>query len=103
MTRHLIPINGWWPPIPEGVTREDFAILERQQRCVWCAERRLASGADPCLGMLAGVRYACCGHGVTPGYVTLNAPRAVMAAVNLGGPSELPKRKWAPLLHLSVR
>jgi hypothetical protein len=25
---------------------------------------------DPCLGHLWGVRSACCGHGVEPGYVT---------------------------------
>jgi hypothetical protein len=38
-------------------------------RCQYCGVERpcVSSGstcADPCLGVLPGVRYACCGHGV---------------------------------------
>ena len=62
--------DRWWPPIPQGVTREDYAILRAQQRCFMCAKKRTKEGHDPCLGTLPGVQFACCGHG-DQGYLKL--------------------------------
>lgn len=34
------------------------------RECIGCSARQPTSEApDPCLGMLPGVRFACCGHG----------------------------------------
>lgn len=82
---------GWVPEIPDGVTREDYAILLRQQRCSWCAQRRLPNGNDPCLGTLPGVNYACCGHGCGDGYVSFSS-----GAVLRGAFDDLPPRAWVP-------
>lgn len=44
-------------------------------RCERCGVDALA-GPDPCLGVLAGVREACCGHGrMRDAYVVLLEPR----------------------------
>jgi len=67
----------WWPPISDGVTEEDYEILKRQQRCTWCGLRRLPNGHDPCLGTLPGVKFACCGHGHTEGYVMFRNGKVV--------------------------
>lgn len=40
-----------------------------ERKCPVCGECRTSDGRDPCLGSLPGVRNACCGHGVEPGYV----------------------------------
>ena len=37
--------------------------------CKRCGEYPVMDGPDPCLGMLPGVRAACCGHGAEPGYI----------------------------------
>lgn len=37
--------------------------------CPHCEERPTDEGHDPCITNLPGVEYACCGHGVTRGYV----------------------------------
>lgn len=68
---------SWWPPIPDGVTEEDYAILKRQQRCTWCAMRRLPNGNDPCLGTLPGVKFACCGHGQGGSYVMFRGGKVI--------------------------
>jgi len=47
-------------------------IGNAERPCMLCGVA--ASGfsePDPCLGLLAGVRSACCGHGVTEPYVLL--------------------------------
>lgn len=36
--------------------------------CVRCNKKPLSSGEDNCLGILPGVKNACCGHGVKEGY-----------------------------------
>lgn len=68
----------WWPPIPDGVTDEDYQILRRQQRCTHCAQRRLPNGNDPCLGTLPGVEFACCGHGQHDGYAKFKGKNRVI-------------------------
>ena len=37
--------------------------------CPHCHEPRPASGHDPCIAGLSGVRFACCGHGRERGYI----------------------------------
>ena len=38
--------------------------------CQLCHRQRINEGdPDPCLGKLPGVKNACCGHGLGPGYV----------------------------------
>lgn len=37
--------------------------------CKLCKEERTENGHDPCIANLPGVLYACCGHGVTYGYI----------------------------------
>ena len=43
------------------------------RECINCGLKAELEGPDPCLGMLPGVKYACCGHGI-PGqdYVLLD-------------------------------
>lgn len=38
--------------------------------CPKCNKLPTREGHDACLGTLPGVKYACCGHGIRPGYVT---------------------------------
>lgn len=37
--------------------------------CPKCKKLRTVDGHDPCIANLPGVRYACCGHGRTEGYI----------------------------------
>lgn len=37
--------------------------------CRLCGENQCANGHDPCISELPGVKFACCGHGVSQGYV----------------------------------
>jgi hypothetical protein len=37
--------------------------------CPKCGRHQTGDGHDPCIANLPGVRAACCGHGVQPGYV----------------------------------
>jgi hypothetical protein len=43
-----------------------------ERPCVQCGLLAVSDGPDPCLGMLPGVRAACCGHGVEEPYVVLH-------------------------------
>ena len=49
---------------------EEGTSVERP--CVQCGLLAAPDGPDPCLGMLPGVRAACCGHGVDEPYVVLH-------------------------------
>jgi hypothetical protein len=40
-----------------------------QRPCKKCGLFKTPEGHDPCIANLDGVRNACCGHGVTEGYV----------------------------------
>lgn len=82
--------SAWLPQIPAGVTELDYRILKAQQRCAWCAQRRLPNGNDPCLGTLPGVAFACCGHGVAPGYVAFSDDGGVMR----GQFDDMPPQGW---------
>ena len=50
--------------------KEDISILLFNKRCVRC-EKLPAKDHDACLGDLAGVTDACCGHGVKEPYFVL--------------------------------
>lgn len=49
----------------EPVTRESI----KEKLCPKCGLKPTDKGHDPCIADLPGVDYACCGHGVTQGYV----------------------------------
>ena len=51
---------------------EEGKSVERP--CVQCGRLAAPDGPDPCLGMLPGVRAACCGHGVDEPYVLVHSP-----------------------------
>jgi hypothetical protein len=40
-----------------------------RDRCVACGRPPTATGQDPCIPDLPGVRFACCGHGWDGGYI----------------------------------
>jgi hypothetical protein len=46
---------------------EEGQSVERP--CVLCGLLAAPDGPDPCLGLLPGVKAACCGHGVEEAYV----------------------------------
>lgn len=53
-------------------TGEELVIpwaTKEDRPCIKCGKKPLANGEDPCLGNLPGVRSACCGHGVSKGFV----------------------------------
>lgn len=37
--------------------------------CPGCGQKISPEGHDPCIRNLPGVKYACCGHGVSSGYI----------------------------------
>jgi hypothetical protein len=49
---------------------DDLTPVTSERPCVRCGRLPVAGvGADACLGVLPGVRGACCGHGVSQAYV----------------------------------
>lgn len=48
---------------------EDETNTSEPRPCPKCNKLPTKEGHDACLNELAGVRAACCGHGVTEGYV----------------------------------
>jgi hypothetical protein len=49
----------------------DEAGASVERPCVQCGLLSVPDGPDPCMGMLPGVRAACCGHGVEEPYVVV--------------------------------
>lgn len=47
----------------------DGIPASRERPCVSCGVLADPGAPDPCIGFLDGVTSACCGHGVTEGYV----------------------------------
>lgn len=45
------------------------AFPTRKRACAACRLKRRPNGHDPCMPDLPGVENACCGHGVSPGYI----------------------------------
>lgn len=48
----------------------ELAASGRAGYCKAC-ERHMPDGPDACLGYLAGVSHACCGHGTADAYVVI--------------------------------
>ncbi|MEK6881734.1 MAG: hypothetical protein AABY22_19100 [Nanoarchaeota archaeon] len=47
-------------------------ISQNERPCKLCGKFNIEEGEksyDPCLGKLPGVKFACCGHGLTNGYI----------------------------------
>lgn len=44
-------------------TYEDGVPFDDSRACIKCNIMHEKDGPDPCLGMLDGVDFACCGHG----------------------------------------
>ena len=57
-------------------------IRDVQRPCVRCGRLPTAEGYDACLGHIAGVTSACCGHGVSPAY---QIPQARVVSPVTGG------------------
>ena len=77
------------------------AYFERE--CPTCGLKPTAEGHDPCLASLPGVRNACCGHGVKPGYIQFDDGtiiRGRFARIERGGEAfrlDGPKKCEVPL------
>ena len=52
-------------PIEKPINRE----------CKRCKMKVSDSGHDPCIANLSDIEYACCGHGVNPGYISYSSGR----------------------------
>jgi hypothetical protein len=71
------------PPIPLDLS--GFAEAARawkdpawnDGKCVRCGKERTPEGHDPCIANLPGVRNACCGHGIGPGYISFEDGRII--------------------------
>lgn len=62
-TGHLLKNkNEKWVYVDTGDEVDDF------RPCKKCKRRPLPGGYDACLGKIAGVENACCGHGVRKGF-----------------------------------
>lgn len=51
--------------------------FDNPRPCKECGMEIPASGHDPCIANLPGVRYACCGHGKERGYVAFKDGRVI--------------------------
>ena len=51
-------INDRW------VYADDRTTISKDRRCIRCKQYPTIEGYDRCLGYIAGVKSACCGHGV---------------------------------------
>ena len=54
------------------MTSEGF---NKKGLCKLCKKPRTAAGHDPCIANLPGVVYACCGHGISYGYLKFDDGR----------------------------
>jgi len=48
---------------------EDGKLAIDSCSCPYCGKLPTSEGYDACLGKLPGVKNACCGHGITDGYI----------------------------------
>lgn len=67
--------RGWeiyWDADGETIRyRHNGDVFDRHDGmpCKTCGALPTLEGHDGCLGILPGVKYACCGHGVCDGYI----------------------------------
>ncbi len=59
--------HGQWYFVDTGELVSPDCITDRP--CLLCGECQTEKGHDPCIADIPGVDFACCGHGVEPGYV----------------------------------
>lgn len=65
-------VGGQW------VYADNGTPIEQEERpCVRCGRMPTAEGYDACLGYLPGASSACCGHGVTAGYIVKKQTAAI--------------------------
>jgi len=60
-----------WPTFFDGSRwryQDTGELVNHLRRCKRCGQPPTSEGHDACLGHLDGVAFACCGHGVEPGY-----------------------------------
>jgi len=53
-----------------------------ERPCPLCGELPTPEGHDPCIASLPGVKAACCGHGVEPGYVVFETGPEIRGEFN---------------------
>lgn len=53
----ISPSTGRW------IYSDDKTMIGHNRRCPQCGDYPTKEGGDPCIGILEGVSYACCGHG----------------------------------------
>lgn len=79
---------GWRPLLEQvrAVAAEDYtkvprrhgrSVDETSKKCRLCKLNLPSEGPDPCLGMLPGVTFACCGHGKNGGYILFENGRLI--------------------------
>lgn len=62
---------------------DNLAINEDRERpCVRCKLPPTKEGHDPCIANLPGVENACCGHGVSEGYIAFTDGRILRVTLN---------------------
>lgn len=62
--------RGWSIKIKNGqwVYKDNEKPIDKNRPCKKCERPPTKEGYDACLGYLPGVKYACCGHGVSKPY-----------------------------------
>lgn len=50
----------------------EYRVTPRFRLCTRCDEVVICGEPDPCIGMLPGVSFACCGHGEERGYINFD-------------------------------
>lgn len=60
---HAIEYHGEW------LYSDDLTAINIERPCKKCGRLPTIEGHDACLGFIPGCSSACCGHGVSDGYV----------------------------------
>ena len=63
----VVRVNGVWI---YADTREQCWGPDDRRPCKKCGREPTPEGHDACLGTMSGVASACCGHGLSAGWVT---------------------------------
>lgn len=57
--------------------------IDNKRPCPQCGKPPTPEGYDACLGHIAGATSACCGHGVTRGYIVWESDIQAETSVNI--------------------
>jgi hypothetical protein len=74
---HLI---YWDPERQAWLYADDHSQATIERACLKCKLMPTVEGFDPCLGHIPGAVSACCGHGVSLGFVVYDEERAPSGA-----------------------